>query len=64
MILAVVFMAIGLVFVILGALIVQTLPGRGILTLLVGALMLVGGFVGYNEWRDNQCHQSEICLDR
>jgi sulfite exporter TauE/SafE len=63
MILSVVAMAVGLVFVILGALIIQSLPGRGVLTLFFGAFMLVGGFVGYSEWRDNQCRPNEICLD-
>lgn len=62
--LAVVAMVVGLVFLVLGALIVQSFPGRGVLTLLVGALLLVGGFVGYTEWRDNQCRQGEICLER
>lgn len=64
MILAVLVMAVGLVFLILGALVAQSFPGRGVLTLLVGALLLVGGFVGYTEWRDNQCRQGEICLER
>lgn len=65
MILAVAFMAIGLVLLILGAKIVETLPGRGVLILFTGAFMLSGTVAWYIiERSDNQCRHDEICIDR